>query len=143
MKVTVAGQQVNFEGPKGKMSVKLPDPSVKVEVKDGEVHGQRVRTTRARPRSLHGLTRTILANAAKGVSTGCERSLDIRGVGFRAEVKGKADPLLARLLAPGGVQPARGRDRRGRQGAAHRGQPAHGGADAPLGGQAKPWAPPP
>ena len=45
--------------------------------------------TRARPRSLHGLTRTILANAAKGVTTGWERTLDIRGVGFRAEVKGK------------------------------------------------------
>ncbi|HEY0095831.1 MAG TPA: 50S ribosomal protein L6, partial [Archangium sp.] len=40
--------------------------------------------------SLHGLTRTLLANAAKGVSTGFERRLDIRGVGFRAEVKGKA-----------------------------------------------------
>ena len=87
-KATVAGQQVNFEGPKGKLSVKLP-ARVKVEVKAGEVTVQREDDSRE-ARSLHGLTRTILANAAKGVSTGFEKKLDIRGVGFRAEVKGKA-----------------------------------------------------
>ncbi|MCY1014319.1 50S ribosomal protein L6 [Pyxidicoccus sp. MSG2] len=87
-KATVAGQQVNFEGPKGKLSVKLP-ARVKVEVKDGQVTVQREDDSRE-ARSLHGLTRTILANAAKGVSTGFEKKLDIRGVGFRAEVKGKA-----------------------------------------------------
>jgi large subunit ribosomal protein L6 len=40
-------------------------------------------------RALHGLARSLLANAARGVSSGWERKLDIRGVGFRAEVKGK------------------------------------------------------
>jgi large subunit ribosomal protein L6 len=87
-KAVVAGQQVNFEGPKGKLSVKLP-ARVKVEIKDGQVTVQRADDSRE-ARSLHGLTRTILANAAKGVSTGFEKKLDIRGVGFRAEVKGKA-----------------------------------------------------
>ncbi|MCE9671512.1 50S ribosomal protein L6 [Myxococcus stipitatus] len=87
-KAVVAGQQVNFEGPKGKLSVKLP-ARVKVEIKDGQVTVQREDDSRE-ARSLHGLTRTILANAAKGVSTGFEKKLDIRGVGFRAEVKGKA-----------------------------------------------------
>ncbi|NTX14909.1 50S ribosomal protein L6 [Myxococcus sp. CA051A] len=87
-KAIVAGQQVNFEGPKGKLSVKLP-ARVKVEIKDGQVSVLREDDSRE-ARSLHGLTRTILANAAKGVSTGFERKLDIRGVGFRAEVKGKA-----------------------------------------------------
>lgn len=87
-KAIVAGQQVNFEGPKGKLSVKLP-AKVKVEVKDGQVNVLREDESRE-ARSLHGLTRTILANAAKGVSTGFEKKLDIRGVGFRAEVKGKA-----------------------------------------------------
>ncbi|MBZ4398275.1 50S ribosomal protein L6 [Myxococcus sp. MISCRS1] len=87
-KAVVAGQQVNFEGPKGKLSVKLPG-KVKVEIKDGQVTVQRADDSRE-ARSLHGLTRTILANAAKGVSTGFEKKLDIRGVGFRAEVKGKA-----------------------------------------------------
>ncbi|AGC45915.1 50S ribosomal protein L6 [Myxococcus stipitatus] len=87
-KAIVAGQQVNFEGPKGKLSVKLP-AKVKVEIKDGQVNVLREDESRE-ARSLHGLTRTILANAAKGVSTGFEKKLDIRGVGFRAEVKGKA-----------------------------------------------------
>jgi large subunit ribosomal protein L6 len=87
-KASVAGQQVNFEGPKGKLSVKLP-VKVKVEIKNGEVTVAREDDSRE-ARALHGLTRTILANAAKGVSTGFEKKLDIRGVGFRAEVKGKA-----------------------------------------------------
>ena len=86
-KATVAGKKVNFEGPKGKLSVNLP-AKVKVEVKDGNVLVVREDDSRE-ARSLHGLARTILANAAKGVSTGFERKLDIRGVGFRAEVKGK------------------------------------------------------
>ncbi|WP_225413471.1 50S ribosomal protein L6 [Stigmatella hybrida] len=87
-KAIVAGQKVNFEGPKGKLSVDLP-AKVKVEVKDGQVNVLREDDSRE-ARSLHGLARTILANAAKGVSTGFERRLDIRGVGFRAEVKGKS-----------------------------------------------------
>jgi large subunit ribosomal protein L6 len=88
VKVTVASGQVNFEGPKGKLSVKLP-ATIKVEVKDKQLLVIRPDETRT-ARSLHGLARSILANAAKGVATGWERRLDIRGVGFRAEVKGKA-----------------------------------------------------
>lgn len=87
VKANVAGQVVNFEGPKGKMSVPLPE-GIKVEVKGGEISVVRPNDSRE-ARSLHGLTRSILANAAKGVATGWERRLDIRGVGFRAEVKGK------------------------------------------------------
>lgn len=90
-KATVAAGKVNFEGPKGKLSVKLP-AKVKVEVKDGTILVTREDDSRE-ARSLHGLARTILANAAKGVSTGFERRLDIRGVGFRAEVKGKTVQL--------------------------------------------------
>jgi large subunit ribosomal protein L6 len=87
-KAIIAGTKVTFEGPKGKLSVNLP-AMVKVEVKDGNVLVQREDDSR-QARSLHGLARTILANAAKGVSTGFERRLSIRGVGFRAEVKGKS-----------------------------------------------------
>jgi large subunit ribosomal protein L6 len=89
VKATVAGQRVQFEGPKGKLSIPIPAPEIRVEVKDGQVVVRRPDESR-RAKSLHGLTRSILANAAKGVSTGWERRLDIRGVGFRAEVKGKA-----------------------------------------------------
>ncbi|HLL05856.1 MAG TPA: 50S ribosomal protein L6 [Myxococcaceae bacterium] len=90
-KAIVAAGKVNFEGPKGKLSVNLP-AKVKVEVKDGNVIVTRMDESRE-AKSLHGLARTILANAAKGVSTGFERRLDIRGVGFRAEVKGKSIQL--------------------------------------------------
>jgi large subunit ribosomal protein L6 len=88
VKVTIDGQLVKFEGPKGKLNVRIPHPDIKVSVKDGVL-------TVARPsearqfRALHGLTRSILANAAKGVASGWERALAVRGVGFRAEVKGK------------------------------------------------------
>jgi large subunit ribosomal protein L6 len=87
VKATVAGNKINFEGPKGKMSLRIPE-LIKIEVKEGNVNVLRADDSR-QARGLHGLTRTILANANKGVSTGWEKRLDIRGVGFRAEVKGK------------------------------------------------------
>ncbi len=88
VKFSVSGQVANFEGPKGKLSVKIPSPKIKLEQKDAELIVTRPDDT-AESRAMHGLTRAIMANAAKGVATGWERRLDIRGVGFRAEVKGK------------------------------------------------------
>ncbi|MGZ5959189.1 MAG: 50S ribosomal protein L6 [Myxococcaceae bacterium] len=87
VKASVSSGAVALEGPKGKMKVPLP-ATITADVKDGQIHVQRPDDTRA-SRSLHGLARSLVANAAKGVSTGWERKLDIRGVGFRAEVKGK------------------------------------------------------
>jgi large subunit ribosomal protein L6 len=86
-KAAVSGQVVSLEGPKGKMKVNIP-AGIKVEVKGTEINVVRP-NDEPRSRALHGLTRAILNNAAKGVSTGWERTLSIRGVGFRAEVKGK------------------------------------------------------
>lgn len=88
VKATVAGQQVKLEGPKGKLAVDIPHPDIKVTVANGTLTVVRPDDSR-RAKSLHGLTRSILANAAKGVAVGWERKLAIRGVGFRAEVKGK------------------------------------------------------
>ena len=88
VKATVANGQVGFEGPKGKLSVKIPDTRIIVAVKDGTITVSRPDDSR-KIRALHGLTRAILANAARGVAVGWERALAIRGVGFRAEVKGK------------------------------------------------------
>lgn len=87
VKATIAGQLVSFEGPKGKVSVKLPSADINVEQRGKELLVTRKDESR-RSRSLHGLTRSILANAAKGVAVGWEKKLDIRGVGFRGEVKG-------------------------------------------------------
>ena len=86
-KATVSGQVVSFEGPKGKMKVSVAE-GIKVEVKGSDVLVIRPDDSR-KSRALHGLSRAILNNAAKGVGTGWERALAIRGVGFRAEVKGK------------------------------------------------------
>jgi large subunit ribosomal protein L6 len=88
VKATVSADEIKFEGPKGKLAVKMPHAALKVDVKDGVMHVHRPDDTR-QFKSLHGLARSIFANAAKGVATGWERKLDIRGVGFRAEVKGK------------------------------------------------------
>jgi large subunit ribosomal protein L6 len=87
VKVAVAGQLVKVEGPKGKMSFSF-NPVVKVEVVGGEVKVSRPDESRL-AKGLHGLTRTLVKNAVDGVTKGYERLLEISGVGFKAEVKGK------------------------------------------------------
>jgi large subunit ribosomal protein L6 len=87
VKVAVAGSTVRFEGPKGKMSLAF-NPIMKVEVAGGEVRVTRPDESRL-ARGLHGLTRTLMRNAVDGVTKGYERILEISGVGFKAEVKGK------------------------------------------------------
>lgn len=87
VKVAVAGTTVKVEGPKGKMSFDF-NPVVKVEVAGGEVKVTRPDETRL-AKGLHGLTRTMVKNALDGVTKGYERALEISGVGFKAELKGK------------------------------------------------------
>lgn len=87
VKVNVAGTTVNVEGPKGKLSMSH-HPLVKVEVKDGVVQVTRPNESNE-ARALHGLTRALIANMVTGVSQGFTRELEIQGVGYRAEVKGK------------------------------------------------------
>lgn len=88
VKATIVTGAVNFEGPKGKKSVTLPE-RVAVAINDNVLTVTREGDDK-RSRAMHGLARAILSNAAVGVGKGFERRLDIRGVGFRAEVKGKA-----------------------------------------------------
>jgi large subunit ribosomal protein L6 len=75
------------EGPKGKVSERVLE-SVGVEVADGEVRVSR-RSDDREDRAQHGLMRALLANAVVGASTGFTRELEINGVGYRAEVKGR------------------------------------------------------
>ncbi len=86
VKVTVVGDLVSVEGPKGKTSRALK--GVSVDVSGGEVLVRRPDDSKA-SRALHGLSRTLVANMVRGVSDGFERKLELYGVGFRAEVKGK------------------------------------------------------
>jgi large subunit ribosomal protein L6 len=85
VKVQVAGERVEVQGPKGKLSVPVP-AGIRVEQKDKELLASR---SSEEQRALHGLTRALLANAVRGVTEGFKKELDIIGVGYRAEVKGK------------------------------------------------------
>ena len=87
VKVAITGTVIKVEGPKGKMSLSF-NPVVKVEVAGGEVVVTRSDESRL-AKGLHGLTRTLVRNALDGVSKGYERGLEISGVGFKAESKGK------------------------------------------------------
>ena len=87
VKVTMDGTAVRVEGPKGKMRVPF-NSQVSVAVKDGQVTVTRPNDERL-PKALHGLTRTLINNAIKGVTVGYEETLEISGVGYKAEVKGK------------------------------------------------------
>jgi large subunit ribosomal protein L6 len=87
VKVSVDGHLVKVEGPKGKMSFPF-NPQVSVKVEKGEVVVTRPDESRL-AKGLHGLTRTLVKNAVDGVVKGYDRGLEISGVGFKAEVKGK------------------------------------------------------
>ena len=87
VKVSVDGNLVKVEGPKGKMSFPF-NPLMSVVVDKGEVRVTRPDESRL-AKGLHGLTRTLVKNACEGVVKGYERGLEISGVGFKAELKGK------------------------------------------------------
>jgi large subunit ribosomal protein L6 len=79
------GDTLEVTGPKGSLTVPLP-AGIKVEQNDTTLELKRESDDQA---ALHGLTRALLANAVQGVSTGFTRELDIVGIGYRADVKGK------------------------------------------------------
>jgi len=79
------GDQLKVQGPKGTLTVPLP-AGISVQQNDGKLEILRDSDEHA---ALHGLTRALAANAVQGVSTGFTRELDIVGIGYRADVKGK------------------------------------------------------
>jgi large subunit ribosomal protein L6 len=84
VKVTI-GDELLVEGPKGKLTVPIPE-GVRARQTDGNLELTRDNDDFA---ALHGLTRALAASAVQGVSGGFTRELDITGVGYRADVKGK------------------------------------------------------
>ena len=86
-KVTLEGTRLTVEGPKGTLSVAVPN------VLTVEVSGEQVRLTRQgedrATRALHGLYRALVANMVHGSVNGFSKDLDIVGVGYRADVSGK------------------------------------------------------
>lgn len=85
VKVQIKDDAVDVQGPKGKLSIALPR-GIRFEQKDGTLVASRENDEQ---RALHGLARALVANAVAGVTQGFKKELDIVGVGYRAEVKGK------------------------------------------------------
>ena len=85
--VTVEGRTIRVKGPRGELS-RVFRPEIDVSVQDGRVIVER-RSEAKRERAFHGLTRALIANMVNGVTSGYIRSLEIVGVGYKAEKRGK------------------------------------------------------
>ena len=104
VKVTI-GDQLKVQGPKGTLTVPVP-AGIRVEQNGGILNIVRDSDEHA---ALHGLTRALAANAVHGVGAGFTRELDIVGIGYRAEVKGRVASFVLgyshaiEVLLPEGV----------------------------------------
>ncbi len=85
VKYTVDGNTVLVEGPKGKVTALIP-PGISLVKKDNDLLVERQNDSQA---GFHGLARALVFNAVTGVTTGWTKDLDIVGIGYRAEMKGK------------------------------------------------------
>jgi large subunit ribosomal protein L6 len=83
--IKVEGNTVLVQGPKGRLDTPLP-AGIKVEQKDGNLVAIRENDSQA---AVHGLARALVNNAVEGVTKGWVRDLEIVGIGYRAEMKGK------------------------------------------------------
>jgi large subunit ribosomal protein L6 len=86
--VDVQPGHVSVKGPKGELGQNV-SREMKVELSDGSVVVERP-SDRGEHRALHGLTRSLIANMVQGVTEGYEKRLEIQGVGYRAQLRGKA-----------------------------------------------------
>ena len=87
VEVDVRGSEVTVKGPKGTLTRPMP-PDMRIKVEEGVLTVERP-TDHRNHRSLHGLTRALLANMVHGVSEGFSKSLEIVGTGYRAEMQGE------------------------------------------------------
>jgi large subunit ribosomal protein L6 len=92
VKINVSGQEVNVEGPKGKLALTIHE-RIKIE-KEADTIVLVRQSDSGTDKALHGTSRANLNNAVTGVSKGFVKELEIRGVGYRGEQKGKALNLL-------------------------------------------------
>lgn len=86
VEITINGQTITAKGPLGTESVTVRD-EVKITKEDNKVILVR-RDEERKTRALHGLSRTLVANAINGVKTGFEKKLELQGVGYRAAMQG-------------------------------------------------------
>jgi len=86
--VTIDGSAINVKGPKGELSLVVPSP-IEVALEDGQLLVTRPDDER-NSRSLHGLTRTLIANQIIGVTEGYSKGLEVVGTGYRVAAKGES-----------------------------------------------------
>ena len=91
VKVELRGNTVAVQGPKGKLEAFIPS-GIKLETKDGNLNAVRENDSQA---ALHGLVRALVANAVNGVTKGWSKELEIVGIGYRAEMKGKSTVVFS------------------------------------------------
>jgi len=87
VKVSVNGRLVEVEGPKGKLSLEM-SPRIELEITESQVLVKR-HTDIKSDKALHGLYRSLIANMIEGVAKGFKKELEMIGVGYKAQVKGK------------------------------------------------------
>src|SRR5919108_5542135 len=89
--IKIEGNVVAVQGPKGKLDTPLPR-GIKMEQKDGHLVAVRENDSQA---AVHGLARALINNAVEGVTKGWTRELEIVGIGYRAEMKGKGTVVFS------------------------------------------------
>jgi large subunit ribosomal protein L6 len=104
--VEIAPGNIAVKGPKGELRQTLSH-EMSVEQADGTVTVARP-TDRGEHRALHGLTRSLIANMVEGVTEGFEKRLEIQGVGYRAQLKGKNLELALGFSHPVAVEAPEG-----------------------------------
>jgi large subunit ribosomal protein L6 len=104
--VAIDGQNISVKGPKGELALSVSEP-IKITVEDNTVIVTRP-DDEAKSKSLHGLTRTLIANNVHGVSTGFTKNLEIVGTGYRAASKGANLELALGFSHPVVVEPPQG-----------------------------------
>ena len=89
--VKIEGNVVAVQGPKGKLETPLPS-GIRMEQQDGHLVALREDDSQA---AIHGLARALVNNAVEGVTKGWARELEIVGIGYRAELKGKGTVVFS------------------------------------------------
>ena len=89
--VKIEGNTVMVQGPKGKLDTRLPG-GIKMEQQDGHLVAIRENDSQS---AVHGLARALVNNAVEGVTKGWTRELEIVGIGYRAEMKGKGTVVFS------------------------------------------------
>src|SRR5947209_1810760 len=106
--IAIEPERVTVNGPRGELSERI-HRDIEVEHADNEILVKRP-TARGEHRALHGLTRSLIANMVQGVTDGFEKRLEIQGVGYRAQLRGRDLELAlgyshpVSIKAPDGIE---------------------------------------